>query len=46
MNMKLAVALGALVGGLVVAAQRRTKKAQADSDLWAAATDPVAPSGD
>ena len=45
MNLRLAVTIGALAGGLVVAARRKAQKAQADSALWAAATDPIAPSG-
>jgi hypothetical protein len=33
-----------VIAGAAVAARRRNQKAAADSDLWAAATDPVAPS--
>jgi hypothetical protein len=44
MNWKWILAVGAIAGA-ALAARRRSQKAAADSDLWAAATDPVAPSG-
>lgn len=44
MKWKLILAAGVIAGAAVVA-RRRTQKAAADTDLWAAATDPVAPSG-
>ena len=44
MNWKLICAAGALAG-VALAARRRNQKAAADKDLWAAATDPVQPSG-
>ena len=45
MKWKLLVAIGAIVGGAAVAAQRKSQKGLADAELWAEATDPVAPSG-
>jgi hypothetical protein len=45
-NWKLVLALGAVAGGIVLAARRRNQKALVDDELWASATDPVAPFGD
>jgi hypothetical protein len=44
-NWKWIFAAGALAGA-VLAARKRSQKAVSDSELWAAATDPVAPFGD
>jgi hypothetical protein len=44
-NWKVAVALGAAIGGVMYAVLRRNRNAAADAELWAEATDPVARSG-
>jgi len=44
-NWKVAVALGAAIGGVMYAVLRRSRNAAADAELWAEATDPVAGSG-
>ncbi|HZA04448.1 MAG TPA: DLW-39 family protein [Propionibacteriaceae bacterium] len=41
MNWKVAVALGAAIGGVVYAVLRRNRNEAADAELWAEATDPV-----
>ena len=41
MNWKVAVALGAAVGGVVYAVFRRNRSVTADNELWAEATDPI-----
>lgn len=41
MNWKVAVALGATIGGVMYAVLRRSRNASADAELWAQATDPV-----
>ena len=41
MNWKVAVALGAAVGGVMYAVFRRSRNVAADAELWAEATDPV-----
>ena len=46
MKWKLAIALGALSGGVLWLARRRRQKAAADAALWAEATDPVARFGE
>jgi hypothetical protein len=40
-NWKVAVALGAAVGGVVYAVFRRNRGVGADAELWSEATDPV-----
>ena len=42
MNWKVAIALGAAIGGAVYAVLRKNRNASADAELWAEATDPVA----
>jgi len=45
-NWKYLLALGAIAGGVALAAKRLGQKAQAEADLWSEATDPVARFGD
>jgi len=40
-NWRVAIALGAAVGGVVYAVFRKNKNSAADAELWAEATDPV-----
>lgn len=40
------LALGAVAGGVVLAARRRSRRDSADSVLWADVTDPVTRFGD
>ena len=40
-NWKVAIALGAAVGGVVYAVLRKNRTAAADAELWAEATDPL-----
>ena len=46
MNWKLIFFVGAVAGGIALAAHRRTQRALAETELWAEATDPVTPFGD
>ncbi|MCW2802164.1 MAG: hypothetical protein JWN06_381 [Propionibacteriaceae bacterium] len=46
MKLKIILALGAIAGGVALAARRRNQKTLADAALWAEATDPVARFGD
>lgn len=41
MNWRVAVALGAAVGGVVYAVFRRNRGVAVDAELWAEATDPI-----
>ena len=41
MNWKVAVALGAAVGGVMYAVLRKSRNAASDAELWAEATDPI-----
>jgi MYXO-CTERM domain-containing protein len=43
---KLWLAVGALAGGALWVARRRNNRVNADAELWAQATDPVARFGD
>jgi hypothetical protein len=43
---KVAVAVGAIAGGALWFVRRRSRRAEADAELWAAATDPIARFGD
>jgi hypothetical protein len=45
-NWKVALALGAAIGGVMYAVLRRSRIAAADAELWAEATDPVTRFGD
>ena len=45
MNWKLLIAMGAVAGGLAYLARQRNLRARRDAELWAEATDPVAPAG-
>lgn len=41
MNWKVAVALGAAMGGVVYVVLRRNRSVTTDAELWAEATDPI-----
>jgi hypothetical protein len=43
---KVVVAVGAIAGGALWFVRRRSRRAEADAELWAAATDPIARFGD
>jgi hypothetical protein len=43
---KVVVAVGAVAGGAVWFARRKSRRAAADAELWAEATDPIARFGD
>lgn len=45
MNWKVLVAVGALTGGVVWAALRRSRGGGIDRHLWVDATDPLTPAG-
>jgi hypothetical protein len=42
---KLLIVAGAVAGGVVVLTRQRQSRARRDAELWAEATDPVAPAG-
>ena len=41
MNWKVAIAVGAAIGGVMYAVLRKNRNATTDAELWAEATDPV-----
>jgi hypothetical protein len=41
MKWRLLVAVGAVAGGVIWAARRKTQRAEQDAALWAEATDPL-----
>ena len=43
MKWKLLIVAGAVAGGVVYLARQRNVRARRDAELWAEATDPVAP---
>ena len=43
---KVAIAVGAVAGGALWFARRKSRRAAADAELWAEATDPIARFGD
>jgi hypothetical protein len=43
---KVVVAVGAIAGGALWFVRRRSRRAEADAELWAEATDPIARFGD
>jgi hypothetical protein len=43
---KVVVAVGAVAGGAILFARRKSRRAAADAELWAEATDPIARFGD
>ena len=46
MNWKVAIAVGAAIGGVMYAVLRKNRNATTDAELWAEATDPVVRFGD
>jgi hypothetical protein len=42
---KLVIAAAAVAGGVAILARQRNLRARRDAELWAEATDPVAPTG-
>jgi len=40
-NWKVAIALGAAIGGVMYAVLRKNRNTSADAELWAEATDPI-----
>jgi predicted MFS family arabinose efflux permease len=45
-NWKVAIALGAAIGGVMYAVLRKNRSTAADAELWAEATDPIVRFGD
>ncbi|GAA3621945.1 DLW-39 family protein [Microlunatus ginsengisoli] len=45
MKWKLLLAAGAIAGGAAYVARQRARRARRDAELWAEATDPIAPGG-
>lgn len=45
MKWKLLIAAAAVAGGVAILARQRRLRASRDAELWAEATDPVAPTG-
>jgi len=43
---KVAIAVGAVAGGALWFARRKSRRAAADAELWAEATDPIARFGE
>jgi hypothetical protein len=43
---KVVLAAGAIAGGALWFVRRRSRRAEADAELWAEATDPIARFGD
>ena len=43
---KVVLAVGAVAGGAILFARRKSRRAAADAELWAEATDPIARFGD
>jgi hypothetical protein len=43
---KVALAIGAAAGGALWFVRRRSRRAEADAELWAEATDPITRFGD
>ena len=41
MKWKVALAIGAVAGGAVWYVRRKSRRAEADAELWAEATDPI-----